>query len=209
MAVPPIVIKAIATAATDKRTWEFIAMLIAAVPVILCVMSVAILVTGAESSSVSLLEYSFNSEELPSGVSEEQRQAVENMRFWLVELDEEITEYPDSGSLDENLVKAVFYCVNIGGEAVVTQPYADFLFHPIRLLFRRSSGIGRLSEHPRPQPGCHAASRPPCRRPCRFPKCLSKCAAVRSSGAISPSALGFLPIPPPHAPVCPLRHTFH
>ena len=49
MAVPPIVIKAIATAATDKRTWEFIAMLIAAVflPVILCVMSVAILVTGA------------------------------------------------------------------------------------------------------------------------------------------------------------------
>ncbi|MFQ7774153.1 MAG: VanZ family protein [Anaerotignum faecicola] len=84
-----------------------------------------------------------------------------------------------------------------------TQPYADFLFHPIRLLFRRSSGIGRLSEHPRPQPGCHAASRPPCRHPCRFPKCLSKCAAVRSSGAISPSALGFLPIPPPHAPVCP------
>ena len=122
MAVPPIVIKAIATAATDKRTWEFIAMLIAAVflPVILCVMSVAILVTGVESSSVSLLEYSFNSEELPSGVSEEQR-------FWLVELDEEITEYPDSDSLDENLVKAVFYCANIGGEAVVTQPYADFL----------------------------------------------------------------------------------
>ena len=128
MAVPPIVIKAIATAATDKRTWEFVAMIITAVflPVILCVMSVAILVTGAESSSVSLLEYSFNSEELPSGVSEEQRQAVENMRLWLVELDEEITEYPDS-SLDVNLVKAVFYCVNIGGEAVVTQPYADFL----------------------------------------------------------------------------------
>ncbi len=129
MAVPPIVIKAIATAATDKRTWEFIAMLIAAVlmPVILCVMSVAILVTGAESSSVSLLEYSFNSEELPSGVSEEQRQAADNIRLWLVELDEEITEYPDSDSLDENLVKAVFYGANIGGEAVVTQPYADFL----------------------------------------------------------------------------------
>ncbi len=129
MAVPPIVIKAIATAATDKRTWEFVAMIIAAVflPVILCVMSVAILVTGAESSSVSLLEYSFNSEELPSGVSEEQRQAVENMRLWLVKLHEEITEYPDSGSLDVNLVRAVFYCVNIGCEAVVTQPYTDFL----------------------------------------------------------------------------------
>ena len=129
MAVPPIVIKAIATAATDKRTWEFVAMLIAAVflPVILCVMSVVILVTGAESSSVSLLEYSFNSEEIPSGISEEQRQAVENMRLWLVELDEEITEYPDIGSLDVNLVRAVFYCVNIGGEAVVAQPYADFL----------------------------------------------------------------------------------
>lgn len=27
--------------------------------------------------------------------------------------------------------------------------------------FACSSGIGRLSEHPRPQPGCHAASRPP------------------------------------------------
>lgn len=68
MAVPPIVTKAIATAATDKRTWKFIAMLIAAVlmPVILCVMSVAILAIGAESSSVSLMEYSFNSEELPS-----------------------------------------------------------------------------------------------------------------------------------------------
>lgn len=129
MAVPPIVIKAIATATTDKRTWEFVAMIIAAVflPVILCVMSVAILVTGAESSSVSLLEYSFNSEEMPSGVSEEQRQAVENMRLWLGELDEEITEYSDSDSLDVNLIMAVFYCVNIGDEAVVTQSYADFL----------------------------------------------------------------------------------
>lgn len=109
MAVPPIVIKAIATAATDKRTWEFVAMLIAAVflPVIFCVMSVVMLVTGADSSSVFLLEYSFNSEELTSGVIEEQRQTVENMRLWLGELDEEITEYPDSGSLDENLVKAV------------------------------------------------------------------------------------------------------
>ena len=49
------------------------------------------------------------------------------MRLWLGELDEEITEYPDGDSLDVNLVKAVFYCANICGEAVVTQPYADFL----------------------------------------------------------------------------------
>ncbi len=117
MAVPPIVIRLAAAAATDKRTWEVVAMLIAAViaPIIVIVMMMAALISGAETANKSLIDYSFTGVEIPAEFTEEQRGAIEDMRSWLDELDEIITENADENeeySLNENMVKAAFYCLN-------------------------------------------------------------------------------------------------
>lgn len=117
MAVSPAVIKAIATAATDKRTWKALAILLAAIfmPLILLIVLIAGMVSGVETANNNLLDYSFAGAEIPAEFSDEQREVIEDMREWLGELDEEISE-KESDGFDENLVKAVFYCLNFGGE---------------------------------------------------------------------------------------------
>ena len=61
MAVSPVVIKAVITAATDKRTWKALAILIAAIlsPIIIVVMMIAAMFSGVESANNDLLDYSF------------------------------------------------------------------------------------------------------------------------------------------------------
>ena len=117
MAVSPVVIKAIITAATDKRTWKAVAVLITAIlmPVIIVILMVAAMFSGVESANKNLLDYSFFDAKIPADFNGEQRTAIENMREWLGELDEKISE-KESGGFDENLVKAAFYCLNFGGE---------------------------------------------------------------------------------------------
>ncbi len=115
MAVHPLVLKAIAAAATDKRTWKFLAVLIAALltPVIFLIICVVMIFSSAEATSYSVIEYCFTDAELPQNMPEDEQTAIENMRLWLSELEEEMTEYEETDSLDESLVKAVFYCTHI------------------------------------------------------------------------------------------------
>ena len=117
MAVSPVVIKAIVTAATDKRTWKALAILLAAIfmPLILLILMIAGMFSGVESANNDLLDYSFAGTSLPSGISDEQRAVIKNMRSRLGELDGAIDQF-DGGSIDENMVKAAFYCLNFGGE---------------------------------------------------------------------------------------------
>ena len=116
MAVHPIVIKAIATAATDKRTWHIIAILIAALlmPIIITVLLVASLFAGTQSANRDLLDYSFKNKLIPLSFTAEQRGAIRDMRGWLGDLDDAIKDY--DGSLDRDLVRAVFYCLQFGSE---------------------------------------------------------------------------------------------
>lgn len=91
MAVSPIVVKAIVTAATDKRTWKAVAVIITAIlmPIIIVILMVAAMFSGVESANKNLLDYSFSDAKIPADFNGEQRAAIENMREWLGKLDEE------------------------------------------------------------------------------------------------------------------------
>lgn len=116
MAVSPAVIKAIATAATDKRTWKVVGIIIAVIllPFILLILMIA----GVESANNELLDYSFVGTAMPDNFTDEQCGVIENMREWLSKLDGIISEKENDEdcSLDGNMVRAAFYCLNFGGE---------------------------------------------------------------------------------------------
>lgn len=120
MAVPPIVIKAAITAATDKRFWKVVAIIITAIlmPIILFILMIATMFSGVETANNNLLDYSFAGASIPAEFTEEQRGAIKDMRDWLDELDEIIAEKEkdEECSLDGNMVRAAFYCLNFGGE---------------------------------------------------------------------------------------------
>ncbi len=130
MAVSPVVIKAIVTAATDKRTWKALAILLAAIfmPLILLILMIAAMFSGVESANNDLLDYSFVGTAMPSEFTDEQRGMIENMRNWLGELDEIISEKENNEecSLDENMVRAAFYCRNFGAELDEEFDYGAF-----------------------------------------------------------------------------------
>lgn len=116
MAVPVVVIKAIAVAATDKRVWKVVAVIIAALlmPIIILILLICSLVSGTESANQSLLDYSFKGVVISENFNDEQRVVVENMQDWLAELDTVISENENGYSLDGDMVRAVFYCLNFG-----------------------------------------------------------------------------------------------
>ena len=130
MAVSPAVIKAIATAATDKRTWKVVGIIIAVIllPFILLIMLIAGMVSGVESANNDLLDYSFAGTATPNNFTDEQRGVIEDMREWLGKLDEIISEKENDEdcSLDENMVRAAFYCLNFGGELGEDFNYGTF-----------------------------------------------------------------------------------
>lgn len=120
MAVSPVVIKAVITAATDKRTWKALAILLAAIfmPLILLILMIAAMFSGVETANNDLLDYSFVGTAMPNNFTDEQRGMIENMRDWLGELDEFISEKENDEecSIDGNMVRAAFYCLNFGAE---------------------------------------------------------------------------------------------
>ena len=130
MAVSPVVIKAIVTAATDKRTWKVVGIIIAVIllPFILLIMMIAGMASGVESANNELLDYSFVGTAMPNNFTDEQREVIENMRDWLGELDEIISEKENDEdcSLDENMVRAAFYCLNFGAELDEDFDYGKF-----------------------------------------------------------------------------------
>lgn len=117
MAVPVVVVKAIAVAATDKRVWKVVAVLLAALlmPIIILILLICSLVSGTESANQSLLDYSFKGVAISEDFNDEQRGVVENMQDWLAELDTVISENENGYSLDGDMVRVVFYCLNFGG----------------------------------------------------------------------------------------------
>ncbi len=130
MAVSPIVIKAALTAATDKRFWKAVAVLIAALlaPIIIVVMMIASLVSGVETANNTLLDYSFAGKHIPLSFNDEQRGAIKDMRDWLDELDEIIAEKEkdEECSFDGNMVRAAFYCLNFASELDEDFDFEDF-----------------------------------------------------------------------------------
>lgn len=127
MAVPVIVVKALVLGATDKKTRNIFAIIIAAilVPFITVILIVLSLFGNLESANNSLLDYSFTDTEIPADFNEEQRTAIENMRQWLSELDAVIAE-KEENSLDGNMVRAVFYSLQFGAEVPENEDIFDY-----------------------------------------------------------------------------------
>ena len=131
MAVSPAVIKLIITAATDKRTWKVVAIVIATLllPFILLIVMLAGMVSGVQSANNNLLDYCFKGGSISQEFTDEQQEIIENMRSWLGELDEVIIEKENNdedSSLDGNMVRAAFYCLNFGGELGEDFDYEQF-----------------------------------------------------------------------------------
>lgn len=159
MAVSPVVIKAIVTAATDKRTWKVLAILLAAIfmPLILLIFMIAAMFSGVETANNDLLDYSFVGTSMPSEFTDEQRGVIEDMREWLGELDKIISEKENNEdcSLDRNMVRAAFYCLNFGGELAEEFDYEAFCdcfdglsFEQLKTaLQKRFGGISTIYNH--------------------------------------------------------------
>ncbi len=128
MAVPVVVVKAIAVAATDKNVQKIVAVIIAALlmPIIIVILMICALVSGTESANQSLLDYSFKGVSMSQEFNDEQRGAVENMRDWLTELNTVIAENESGYSLDGDMVRAVFYCLQFGVEITADFDYDGF-----------------------------------------------------------------------------------
>ncbi len=128
MAVPVVVLKAVATAATSKSGRNVLAVLIAALlmPIIIVILMICALVSGTESANHSLLDYSFKGVSISQDFNDEQRNAIENMRDWLAELDTAIAENEEEYSLDGDMVRAVFYCLQFGAEIDAKFDYNRF-----------------------------------------------------------------------------------
>lgn len=130
MAVSPAMVKVIVTAATDKRTWKVVGIIIAMIllPLILLIMMIAGMVSGVESANYELLDYSFAGTAMPDNFTDEQRGVIDNMRDWLGKLDEIISEKENDEecSLDGDMVRAAFYCLNFGGELDEDFDYGAF-----------------------------------------------------------------------------------
>lgn len=152
MAVSPAVIKLIITAATDKRTWKALAILLAAIlmPLILLILMFAGMVSGVESANNDLLDYCFKGGSISQEFTDEQQEIIENMRSWLGELNEVIAEKENNdgdSSLDGNMVRAAFYCLNFGGELDEYFDYEQFCecFDGLSF-YQLDTALQRLSE---------------------------------------------------------------
>ena len=128
MAVPVVVLKAVATAATSKKGRNVLAVLIAAIlmPIIIVILMIYALVSGTESANQSLLDYSFKGVSISQNFNDEQHDAIENMQDWLIELDTVIAEKENGYSLDGDMVRAVFYCLQFGTEIAADFDYNSF-----------------------------------------------------------------------------------
>lgn len=187
MAVSPVVIKAIVTAATDKRTWKALAILLAAIfmPLILLILMIAGMVSGVETANNDLLDYSFVGTAMPDNFTDEQRRVIEDMREWLGELDEIISEKENDEdcSLDENMVRAAFYCLNFGAELDEEFDYEAFCDCFDGLTFEQlETALQNVSEH---FPQCRAS------RCCRCPITTKKKLWKNSKRTISTNARYF------------------
>lgn len=128
MAVPVVVLKAVATAATSKKGRNVLALLIAAIlmPIIIVILMICALVSGTEGANQSLLDYSFKGVSISQDFNDEQCDAIENMRDWLAELDTVIAKNEEEYSLDGNMVRAVFYCLQFGKDIAADFDYDSF-----------------------------------------------------------------------------------
>ncbi|ACL77055.1 C40 family peptidase [Ruminiclostridium cellulolyticum] len=116
-----LAIKVAAKAATDKRIWKVIGVIIAALltPIILFILVVLNTLSAGADHNNTAVKLCFSSGAIPHTVPAEYANYIKIMRYSFSELDKEImkiSSQAESGSLDSIRVKAVFYSLFFGSE---------------------------------------------------------------------------------------------
>ena len=116
-----LAVKTAIAAATDKRTWKVVGVVIAAIltPFILIIVMIMSLLSGTADHNNSAVDLSFHGSSISSQVPAEYRQYIEDMRGSFSDLDSavsEITPMIESGSIDSTRMKSIFYSLYFGAE---------------------------------------------------------------------------------------------
>lgn len=127
-----LAVKTAIAAASDKRTWKAVGVLIAAVltPFILIIVMIMSLLSGTAQHNDSAVDLVFNGGSISAQVPAEYRQYIEDMRGSFSALDDavsEITPQIESGSIDTTRVKSIFYSLYFGQRdaAPISRPVAQ------------------------------------------------------------------------------------
>ena len=129
-----LIVKAAATAVTDKRVRKVIGTIILAVlsPFILLIAVIVGIFSGISSHNDSAVSYVFNGGAISPEVPSEYRQYIDEICVCFNNLDTAITEKNkdlDENIIDSDRVKAVFYALHFGNEALNFDDdyYKDFV----------------------------------------------------------------------------------
>lgn len=126
-----LAVKAAIVAATDKRTWKVLGVIIASIltPILLIVVMITSLMSGTAGHNNTAVQLSFHGGVISGRVPEEYRQHIEDMRAAFKELDTviaTITPMIESGRLDSTQVKAIFYSLYFGADSLQGIDYRAF-----------------------------------------------------------------------------------
>ena len=127
MAMTAVAVKAALTALTDERTRKNVGWIAAAIlaPIILIAPLLLSLLSGTTQHNNAAVDLVFNGGVVPSSMSAEYAAQVRVMQTCLEELDSAVAEVNDqmeSGSLDGNWVKAVFFSLCFWDEHLKLTP---------------------------------------------------------------------------------------
>lgn len=121
LATIALVVKTAVVAATDKRTWKVVGVIIAAVltPFILVIVMIVSLFSATADHNNAAINLSFNGGTISSQVPADYANYIRDMRDSFSKLDTAITDISTEikdGSLDSKRVKAIFYSLFFGAE---------------------------------------------------------------------------------------------
>lgn len=125
-----LVVKTAITAATDKRTWKAVGVIIAVIltPFILIVVMITSLLFGTAEHNNSAVQLAFHGGIISNKVPEDYRQYIKEMQSGFKKLDTAIAEIGiTEGSLDSIQVKAVFYSQYFGTGSLKDIDYQAFV----------------------------------------------------------------------------------
>lgn len=124
MATPTVItlaVEAAITAATDKRTWKVIGVVIASIltPIILIVIMIMSILSGGSDHNKAAIDLCFNGGSISTAIPAEYATRVQDMSNSLAVLDGAISEAEarmEGSALDNIRIKSIFYSLNFGAE---------------------------------------------------------------------------------------------
>lgn len=116
-----LAVKATIAAATDKRTWKVLGVVIASIltPIILTVVMIMSILSGGSDHNKAVIDLCFNGGSISTAIPAEYAAHIRDMSNSFAVLDEAISEAEarmEGGALDNIRIKSIFYSLNFGTE---------------------------------------------------------------------------------------------